>query len=359
MDAAQLADALTRIRSELVRYLTRLTGSPEAAEDAAQSTYVRACQAPDRAPSDPNEVRRWLFRIATNLALDELRRRKRWMPTNVVEIRELAEASPSFMERSAQMVATPEVAALVREHIDACFGCVVRNLPSEQAAAVLLRELHQFSYDEVAEILGARPTQVKNWIQTGRRTMQDRYAATCALITKTGICHQCTELSDFFQAPGPAAVGVTDGSGKSRTRHYLSCHPLRSRIRHKRSRTCCRLEERGVASAALRLHGDIAGRTGWLPQTPRSYRAGSCLEFYPCGGHRGVAHAPVQVLLRTEYLPRSYSLPECTFVPNQKNPFPAELLAPTVVGADGPGGWRSIAPPRLHGILRPQASCSP
>jgi RNA polymerase sigma-70 factor, ECF subfamily len=218
MDAAELADALTAIRSELVRYLTRLTGSPEAAEDAAQSTYVRASEASDRAPSDSREVRRWLFRIATNLALDELRRRKRWTLTDVETMRDVAEASPAFVARSAEMAATPEVTTLVREHVDACFGCVVRNLPPQHAAAVLLRELHEFSYDEVAGILGARPAQVKNWIQTGRRTMHDRYASTCALITKTGICHQCTELSDFFQSPGPAALEISDGSVANRLR---------------------------------------------------------------------------------------------------------------------------------------------
>jgi predicted DNA-binding protein (UPF0251 family) len=116
------------------------------------------------------------------------------------------------MARSAALIGTPEVAHLVREHVETCLGCVNRNLPAQQAAAVLLRELHGFSVEEAAEILAARPTQVKNWIQTGRRKMQDRYAETCALVTKGGVCHQCSELSAFFRVSGPASVGISAGS---------------------------------------------------------------------------------------------------------------------------------------------------
>ena len=212
MDDVHLAAAFTGIRLELVRYVTRLTGTPESAEDVVQTTYVRAHEALGRAPCSADEVRRWLFRIATNLALDELRRRKRWQADDVIELRQLAEGNPAFMARSAAMAGSPEMLSVVREHIDTCFGCVLRNLPAKQAVTVLLRELHDFSIVEIAEILGARPAQVKNWLQAGRRTMQDRYAETCALVTKRGVCHQCSELSDYFRAPGPHDIGVTDGS---------------------------------------------------------------------------------------------------------------------------------------------------
>ena len=212
MNDAALATALTGIRPELTRYLTRLLGHPDAADDVVQSTYVQAHQALDRAPHDTDGMRRWLFRIASNLALDEIRRRKRWGRNGVLELREMAENNQAFMERSAALIGTPEVAHLVREHVETCLGCVNRNLPAQQAAAVLLRELHGFSVEQAAEILAARPTQVKNWIQTGRRKMQDRYAETCALVTKGGMCHQCSELSAFFRVPGPASVGISAGS---------------------------------------------------------------------------------------------------------------------------------------------------
>ena len=65
--------------------------------------------------------------------------------------------------------------------------------------------MHGFSTRETAETLDATPVQVKNWIQRGRRTLEARYARTCALVTKDGVCHQCVELDAFFngQAGNP------------------------------------------------------------------------------------------------------------------------------------------------------------
>jgi len=72
------------------------------------------------------------------------------------------------------------------------------HLPPRQAAALLLREVHGFSAAEAAETLEATPTQVKNWIQQARRAMTERYAYSCALVAKAGVCYQCVELDDFF-----------------------------------------------------------------------------------------------------------------------------------------------------------------
>ena len=74
----------------------------------------------------------------------------------------------------------------------------LRNLGPEQAAALLLAEVYGFTVGEAAEILGATFGQAKNWIQTARARMQEKYAATCALIAKQGVCYQCVELSEFF-----------------------------------------------------------------------------------------------------------------------------------------------------------------
>jgi hypothetical protein len=55
--------------------------------------------------------------------------------------------------------------------------------------------------------------------------------------------------------------------GRSRTRRCPSCRPLQSRIRHRRSRICCRSVEQAGASAGLPSRGDTLGRKGWSPRT--------------------------------------------------------------------------------------------
>src|SRR6185503_15105283 len=82
------------------------------------------------------------------------------------------------------------------------------------------------------------------------------------------VCVAASTTSDDYDAAQVAEALF----GRTRTRRCPPSRPRRSRIRHKRSRTCCRSAERAEASAALGLRGDSVGRKGWSPQTHRSCR---------------------------------------------------------------------------------------
>jgi RNA polymerase sigma-70 factor (ECF subfamily) len=186
-----------RYRRELVNYATRLVVRASVAEELAQEAALRLLQ-DERLPDDDGQIRAWLFRVVSNLAIDHLRRHSTWKELVLVDTRERAVADPEFVAESQQMRGSPETAAIAREHLAVCFACTLRNLAPKQAAALLLREVHGFSTAETAETLEASVVQVKNWIQQARRTMEERYAHTCALVTKQGVCHQCVELDAFF-----------------------------------------------------------------------------------------------------------------------------------------------------------------
>lgn len=200
MDALR-ADALARVyerhRRELVGYATRLVVRGNVGEELAQEAALRLLQT-EGLPEDQGQIRAWLFRVVTNLAMDHLRRHSTWRELVLVDARERAENEPGFVAESRAMRGSPELAAIAREHLAVCFACTLRNLPPRQAAALLLREVYEFSTAETAETLEASTVQVKNWIQQARRTMEERYAHTCALVTKQGVCHQCVELDGFF-----------------------------------------------------------------------------------------------------------------------------------------------------------------
>jgi RNA polymerase sigma-70 factor (ECF subfamily) len=195
-----LTHAFASSRAELCAYLCRLVVRPELAEELLQTTYLRCLEAGDRLPADATGVRAWLFRVASNLAFDALRRHATWRETTLQDLRTFAESNPDFLERSRAMVGTPETKAVAREHLVACIACTLRNLPERKAAAVLLKEVHAFTVAETADILEATPAQAKNWLQEGRALMKARYGTTCALIDKRGVCHQCVELDGFFAA---------------------------------------------------------------------------------------------------------------------------------------------------------------
>lgn len=187
-------------RKELTAYLCRLVVRPQIAEELVQATFLRCFEASDRLPDVGEGVRAWLFKVATNLAFDELRRHSNWRESVVFDLREVAEASPIILEQSKNLIGTPETKAIAREHLVACLSCTLRNLPEHKAAALLLKEVHGFSLGEIASLLEVTQVQVKNWLQEARNYMLDRYSDTCALVKKNGICYQCVELDEFFSA---------------------------------------------------------------------------------------------------------------------------------------------------------------
>ena len=191
------AGSYERHRPELVNYATRLVLRQSIAEELVQEAALRLLR-DDRLADDDAQIRGWLFRVVSNLAIDHLRRHSTWKEMVLVDTRARAEADPAYVAESLQLRGNPEMAAIAREHLAVCFACTLRNLPPHQAAAFLLREVHAFSTAETAETLDATSIQVKNWIQQARRTMEERYGHTCALVTKNGVCHQCVELDGFF-----------------------------------------------------------------------------------------------------------------------------------------------------------------
>jgi RNA polymerase sigma-70 factor (ECF subfamily) len=198
----RIAAELEQLRGELTAYLTRIVLRPDVAEELVQTAAVRALEAAaeGRAPADDRELRPWLFRIATNLAIDERRRHGSWREDQFIDARGEAESRPEFVAFSETLRGSPEMAAIAREHLAVCFSCTLGHLEPEQAAALLLKEVYGFTTEESAGILGARFAQAKNWLQAARAAMESRYAATCALIRKDGVCYQCVELDGYFGA---------------------------------------------------------------------------------------------------------------------------------------------------------------
>jgi RNA polymerase sigma-70 factor (ECF subfamily) len=137
--AVSLADLAERHRPEILRYLARLLGDPEDAEDACQEVFLRAQRAVVRLRPGSN-ARAWLYRIATNSARTAARRRGR----------RRARAAEVDVERlSAPGAAASDGRVQTRD-----IARAVDALPARQRAAVVLRRFHGFTYAEIAASLG-------------------------------------------------------------------------------------------------------------------------------------------------------------------------------------------------------------
>lgn len=201
MDNEQYAQICIEIRRELLSYLQRLTGRPAISEELLQETFLRGHVHRAELPTSHGEIRAWLFAVGSHLAIDSMRKHGNWRETAMDDFREAAESNSHFIQLSKEMIGTPETENIAKEHLAACFTCVLRSFPELKAAALLLKEVYGFSLDEVAGQLDATNGQVKNWLQEARNSMNERYGSSCALVTKHGVCHQCEELTIFFNQP--------------------------------------------------------------------------------------------------------------------------------------------------------------
>ncbi|MDP4245242.1 MAG: RNA polymerase sigma factor [Bacteroidota bacterium] len=198
MTTEQLTSAFEQTRGQLKSFLLRMTASVEDTEDLVQDTYIKASQKLSTFRGD-SSVKTWLFTIASNLARDNLRAKRRWV-AHVTDIARLAaKANPAFLQESMQIrTASPHGQFEIREHIAFCFTCISKSLPLEQQIGILLKEIYEFKVAEIAQILDTTEAMVKYYLHAGRSKLIDIFEGRCALINKQGICHQCSELNGMY-----------------------------------------------------------------------------------------------------------------------------------------------------------------
>jgi len=175
-----------------------MTASVEDTEDILQDTYIKAHSKLDTFKGE-SSLKTWVFAIASNLAKDHLKSKKRW-PENVTDIcKDAALNNPQFFQEAMHIRQTsPQGHFEIKEHISFCFTCVSRSLPLEQQLTVLLKEVYEFRVKEIAQIIDQTEAMVKYYLHTGRSKMIEVFDHRCSLINKEGVCHQCTELNGIF-----------------------------------------------------------------------------------------------------------------------------------------------------------------
>ncbi len=185
-------------RPQLKSYILRITASVEDTEDIVQDTYIKASLKLDSFRGD-SSVKTWIFTIASNIARDNLRAKKRW-PEAVTDIcREKALANPDYFPQIANLMQTsPQATFEIKEHVTFCLTCIAKSLPLEQQICLLLKEIYDFKVSEIVTILQTSEAMVKYYLHTSRAKMIHLYEGRCALINKEGTCHQCSELNGIF-----------------------------------------------------------------------------------------------------------------------------------------------------------------
>jgi RNA polymerase sigma-70 factor (ECF subfamily) len=186
------------VLGQLKSYLLRITASVADAEDIAQDTYIKGLEKRETFKGE-STLKTWLFTIASNLAKDNLRVKKRWTE-NVTDIsRESALQNKAFFKEAMDIrMHSPQGQFEAKEHIAFCFTCISKSLPLEQQLCVFLKEIYEFKVSEIALIIDTTEAMVKYYLHSGRNKMIQVFDGRCALISKNGVCHQCSELNGIF-----------------------------------------------------------------------------------------------------------------------------------------------------------------
>src|SRR5688572_1506913 len=169
-DGGFAREALSHIDS-LYGTAMRLTRRPADAEDLVQDTYLKAFRASGQFERGTN-LKAWLFTILHN-TFRNMRRQ---------DVRNPVDADSETVERAADVLAqnqTPEQ-LLTRATLDADLQAALDALPDTFRQAVWLRDVEEFSYAEIAGIVGVPIGTVMSRISRGRRMLYERLAGTRA-----------------------------------------------------------------------------------------------------------------------------------------------------------------------------------
>lgn len=169
-DAESFDALLARHRAPLVNFFLRMVRDHALAEDLAQEVFLRVFRARERWKPDA-KFTTWLYRIATNLALNALRDSKRTVPVAGAEgddedggggAANLADPAPGADER--MMLSERE--RIIRQAVSA--------LPENQRAAVVLHKYQGVDYREIGRVLGVSESAVKSLLFRAYETLRAR-----------------------------------------------------------------------------------------------------------------------------------------------------------------------------------------
>lgn len=170
-DRAAFAALVEKYQQPVLNFLLRSLQDETEAEDLAQNVFVQVWKSARRYRRTAR-FSTWLFTIARNLCLNELRRRARHPATSLESTASESESPLPERIEDRQTATPPE--ALLREELFRKVEAALAELPENQRTAILLCREEEFSYEDIAAILGCSLSATKSLIHRGRETLKQK-----------------------------------------------------------------------------------------------------------------------------------------------------------------------------------------
>ncbi|MDH3268222.1 MAG: sigma-70 family RNA polymerase sigma factor [Ignavibacteria bacterium] len=165
----------------ILRYLTRLSGRYEA-EDLSQEVFIKVESGLKNFRGD-SKLSTWIYRIATNTAVDRMRNPSfKYKVNNTTSLEAARENDPEIEDKdqfSGEKAESTDQ-QYVRKEMNACIRNYIENLPENYRTVVLLSELEGLKNQEIAEILNLSLDTVKIRLHRARAQLRKKLESNCS-----------------------------------------------------------------------------------------------------------------------------------------------------------------------------------
>ncbi|MCY3023802.1 MAG: RNA polymerase sigma factor [Planctomycetota bacterium] len=162
---------LARYETPVITFCYAFMRNREAAEDLAQETFMRVFRN-SRRYQPVAKFTTWLYRIAANLCINELKKGKLRQSMSLDEPAGPNPEGSKIIDRLASNHASP-LSDAERREAQGLISIAIDHLPDEQRTTLILVEFHHMPYQEIAEILGVTVSAIKMRVKRARETLRE------------------------------------------------------------------------------------------------------------------------------------------------------------------------------------------
>jgi RNA polymerase sigma-70 factor (ECF subfamily) len=170
-DAGAFAELVDKYKQPVMNFVYRMLRDMTEAEDLAQNVFIQVYKSALRYEVS-SKFSTWLFTIARNLCLNEIRRRSRHPATSMDAIPAETGDQPAPQFEDKRAVSPPE--SLLQDELSEKIEQALNELPENQRTAVLLCRQDELSYEDIARVLGCSLSATKSLIHRGRETLKHK-----------------------------------------------------------------------------------------------------------------------------------------------------------------------------------------
>jgi RNA polymerase sigma-70 factor (ECF subfamily) len=170
-DAAAFTELVDKYKQPVMNMVCRILRDPTEAEDLAQNVFIQVHKSAHRYHVTARFTT-WLFTIARNLCLNEIRRRSRHPADSIDATHTDSEDQPLRQFEDPKSTSPPD--ALLQGELEQKILQAIADLPEPQRTALVLCRQEELSYEDIAEVLGCSISATKSLIHRGRETLKER-----------------------------------------------------------------------------------------------------------------------------------------------------------------------------------------